>query len=63
MDDLQFIQSRLDLIKISDLEHIAKAAGVPFGTAHKIKYGKTKSPQFSTVKKLADYFRAHGIAA
>jgi hypothetical protein len=63
MDDLQFVREQLGQIKISDLESIAKRAKVPFGTAHKIKYGKTKYPQFRTIKKLADYFRSQRVAA
>lgn len=57
MDDLQYVQDRLAKTPVSDLEELCERAEVPFGTAHKIKYGQTKNPQYDTVKKLADFFR------
>ncbi len=48
---------------LSDIEAVAKASGVPKDTAIKIKYGQTKNPQYATVKRLADYFRAQQAAA
>jgi predicted transcriptional regulator len=63
MDDFQFVRGQLVQMRVSDIEGIAKAAGVPKDTAIKIKYGQTKNPQFSTVKKLATYFRKREQAA
>ena len=56
MDDLELIRKRLQAVPISELQELADKAGVPFGTLHKIKYGKTKNPRFETVKLLRDYF-------
>ena len=56
MDDLELIRKRLQDVPISDLPELADKCGVPFGTLHKIKYGKTKNPRFETVKMLRDYF-------
>lgn len=59
MNDLELIRSHLSGISISDLPALAERSQVPFGTLHKIKYGKTKNPRFETVKALTEYFRSH----
>ena len=56
MDHLQLVRSRLGRTQQKDLQRIADEAQVPFATLVKIKYGTTKSPRFTTVQKLADYF-------
>ena len=56
MDDLELIRKRLEAVPISELPELADKSGVPFGTLHKIKYGKTKNPRFETVKLLREYF-------
>ncbi len=62
MNDLELVKERLSETAISDLPALAEKTGVPFGTLHKIKYGKTKNPRFDTVKPLADYFREREAA-
>lgn len=58
MDELQLVRKALDQVPLSELPKHAKASKVPFGTLQKIKYGTTKNPRFSTVRKLADYFKS-----
>jgi hypothetical protein len=56
MDEFQLVLKALDQVRLSDLQKHATASKVPFGTLLKIKYGTTKNPRFSTVRKLADHF-------
>lgn len=62
MDDLQLVRERLAQTPLSDIEIVSEGSGVPKDTAIKIKYGQTKRPQYETVKRLADYFRANPAA-
>lgn len=58
MDDLELVKKGLADTPLSELPAVSEKTGVPFGTLHKIKYGKTQNPRFDTVKPLADYYKA-----
>lgn len=53
-NDLQYVVRRL---QDSNLKVIAKNVGLSYMTVYLIKVGKNTSPSFSTVNKLATYFR------
>lgn len=62
MDDLDFVRGELQKAPLKDLNGLADASGVPFGTLQKIKYGETVDPRYNTVKILAEYFRNRAAA-
>lgn len=57
-DDLSFAKASLSEIRPTDWDEVANLSGVPLGTLRKIAYGEVADPRYSTVKKLADYFRS-----
>lgn len=63
MDDLAFLRKRLAERSITELQVDADESGVPFGTLHKIKYGKTKNPRWDTIQQAVEYYRAKDAAA
>jgi predicted transcriptional regulator len=65
-NDLDYVKSELSRMRPIDWEEVATLSGVPLGTLRKIAYSEVEDPRFSTVKRLADYFRdreAQRIAA
>jgi predicted transcriptional regulator len=59
MDDLSFVRAELEHYDYARLAHLERETGVPAGTMAKIKGGQTADPRYSTVRKLADYFRGN----
>lgn len=53
-DDLQYVVS---MLKDTNLSAVAKAVGLGYRTVWGIAKETNKSPSFSTVRKLAEYFR------
>lgn len=58
MDDLSLIKVELEKLDFKGLERLKLETGVPAHTAVKIKNGVTKNPRYTTVRRLANYFRA-----
>lgn len=64
MDILPFIQLKVSACTYKQLESVAVATGVPYGTLMKIKAGQTENPRIKTIQPLYDYFRkADGLPA
>ena len=63
MDDLEFLKRRLAKTTITELERDADEMGVPFGTLHKVKYGKTRFPRWDTVRRAVEFYRARDTEA
>lgn len=57
MDLLDFVSTEMKKLPRKDWEGLARAAGVPYGTAYKIGHRYTKRPGYSAVQKLADELR------
>jgi transcriptional regulator with XRE-family HTH domain len=53
-DPLQYVQR---MLKDCSTKVIAENTGLSYLTVWKIKNGKSTSPSFTTVNKLAEYFR------
>lgn len=53
-DDLQYVVS---MLKDTNLKAVAKTVGLGYRTVWGIANETNKSPSFSTVRKLAEYFR------
>jgi len=56
-NDLIYVKTQLGQMRPADWEAVAEKSGVPLGTLRKIAYSEVTDPRFSTVKRLADYFR------
>lgn len=46
------IRRRLQVVKITELDDLARRSGVPFGTLMKIRTGQTANPGIETVRKF-----------
>lgn len=55
MNDLEYVVKRL---KTSNKSAVAEAVGLSSRTVRDIASGKVKQPQFETVRRLAEHFRA-----
>lgn len=53
-DDLQYVVRQL---ADTNLKAISQKVGLSYMTVYRIAKGANTTPTFSTVKKLADYFR------
>ncbi len=53
-DDLQYV---VRMLTDSNKRTIAKNVGLSYNTVCRIANGKQLSPSYSTVKKMADYFK------
>ena len=53
-NDLQYVVRQLADM---NLKKIARNVGLSYMTVYRIANGENTAPMFSTVKKLADYFR------
>lgn len=54
-NDLEYVVAQL---KDTNLQAVARAAALSYRTVWSIANGKNTAPSFTTVKKLADYFKA-----
>jgi len=63
MDDLTLVKKELEAYNYPDLQQLEGETGVPAGTIAKIKGGQTPDPRYSTVRRLANYFRAKAAGA
>lgn len=60
---LDQLQHQLQAVPLRRLAEIATAAGVPYGTALKIRGGYTKNPRIRTVEALCSQFPEQARAA
>lgn len=57
-DDLQYVVA---MLKDMNLQAVAKSVGLSYRTVWGIANESNKAPSFSTVRKIAEYFRAKGM--
>lgn len=53
---LEFVRSKLALMRPSEFPTVAEATGVPLSTIRKIHYGEVCDPRVNTIQALHDYF-------
>jgi transcriptional regulator with XRE-family HTH domain len=57
------LRAALQRMRISDMERVAQAAGVPFATLMKIRTGTTSNPGLETVRKFIGHIDVSGDEA